>query len=429
MKKYISLLLSKYFLFTLFIFSLASSSYCQVNTKQMADTGGLRKAIYLISKGQSDKAITECRKILQKNPEQIDANILLARLYSWEYKFDSARIILVGVLQKQPHNKDALNALVNAELWSKHYDRALTYADSGLAVYPNDEDLLIKKTKIFVKQGKFNEASNLINKIVKIYPNSKEALKTQELLKHKKSKSSPKNALGIYYQHDRLNNGYTPWNSLSAYFYSVRKWGIFSAGFDYANRYGINGTQYELNLFPRISHSMRAYVGSAYSKDFIFPNYNIGASVYQKFLKIAELEVGARYLRYSRYPNAILIYTGGLSVSKDHWQGTIRTYLIPQSSTINQSYRFSARYSFKNPNNRIMILLNTGLSPRNLFDTVNFKGYTFAKKSNKIEFRYQRPLFSNNVLIKASLGYEKNEYFTGLKRERISSGIGIERLF
>ncbi len=429
MIKDIDLILSKSFLLALFIFIFVSSSYSQGIAKQSSDSSGLRKAIYLISIGQSDKAIADCKRILEKKPNETDAKILLARLYSWEYRFDTARIILLNVLQDQPVNKDALNALVNVELWSKHYDQALSYADRGLSVYPDNEKLLIKKTEILVRQDNFVEASKLINKVIKIYPKSKEALKMQALIKDKKVKSTPKNAIGLFYQHDGLNKGYTPWNSVSAYFYSIRKWGIFSAGINYANRYGINGTQYELDLFPRISSSMRAYVGAAYSKDYIFPNYNFEFSVYQKFLKIAEFEAGGRYLSYRRYSSPLLIYTGGVRVSKGHWQGKILTYLIPQSSKVNQSYRFSLRHSFKNPDNRIMIVFNTGLSPRNLLDTVNYKGYIFPKKSNRIEFRYQRPFLSNNTIIKASAGYEKNEYFTGLKRHRISAGIGIERLF
>jgi YaiO family outer membrane protein len=429
MKKDIYLDLNKSFLTALFVFIFVSSSYSQGIAKQSSDSSDLRKAIYLISIGQTEKAITECRQILQKKPEAIDANILLARLFSWEYRFDTARIILVNVLQSQPVNKEALIALVNVEVWSKHYDRALRYADRGLSVYPDNEKLLIKKTEILVRENNLVEASKLINKVIKIYPGSKEALNMQEQIKNKKVRSAPKNAIGLFYQHDNLNNGYTPWNSVSAYFYSIRKWGIFSAGINYANRYGINGTQYELDLFPRISHSLRAYVGGAYSKNYIFPNYNVGVAVYQRFLKIAELEVGARYLSYSRFPSLLQIYTGGLRVSKGHWQGKILTYLIPGSSMINQSYQFSAWHSFKNPDNKIMILYNTGLSPRNLFDTANYKGYVFPKKSNRIEFRYQRPFLSNKTIIKASAGYEKNEYFTGLKRHRISAGIGIERLF
>lgn len=427
MKKSIHQHFNKCYLLTGFIFILISSSFGQVYKKQ-PDTGGIRKAIYYISKNQTEKAKIECRKILQKNPKRADANVLLARLYSWENKFDTARTILAGVLQNQPDNKEALNALTNVELWSNHYDKALSYANRGLAAYPNSEDFLIKKAKVYVKLGNYTEASAIINKTLQINPNNKEAMRVHELLKNKSLLNSPKNGVGIFYQNDQFDKSYTPWNSVSAYFYSVRKWGVISAGINYANRFKINGLQYELNIFPRISHSMRAYVGGGYSKDYIFPNYKFGASLYQKFLKIAELEVGARYLKFKNLP-AIIIYTGGVSVRYQHWRGTINTYITPQASTINQSYQVSAQYSFKNPNERIVLALSTGLSPRNYLDTLNNKGYVFPKNSNRAELRYQRPLFSNKTLIKASVGYEKNDYFSGVKRARISAGMGIELLF
>jgi len=113
-----------------------------------------------------------------------------------------------------------------------------------------------------------------------------------------------------------IRKGYTPWNLDSAYFFSIRKWGIFSAGINYANQYGINGTQYELDLFTRISSPMRAYVGAAYSKDYIFPKYNFEFSVYQKFLKIAEFETGGRYLSYTRFQPTSNIYRRGKSIKR-----------------------------------------------------------------------------------------------------------------
>ena len=52
------------------------------------DSVGMQKAIYLISIGHSDSAMAECRKMLVIEPIQVDANILLARLYSWNCQFD-----------------------------------------------------------------------------------------------------------------------------------------------------------------------------------------------------------------------------------------------------------------------------------------------------------------------------------------------------
>lgn len=417
--------LNKYFLLMAFTIIACSSIYAQ-NTTSHKDE--MKKAIYWVSKAKYDNAKTECIKILQKNPKQADAAVLLAKLYSWEYKFDSARTLLSNVLQNQPANKDALNAMVNVELWSKHYDKALAYANRGLEAYPNAEDFLIKKAKAYEKQGNYTEASKVINKAVEINPDNKEALKVQEILKNKKQVTASKSAVGIYYQNDRFTNNYTPWNYVSAYFYTVSKRGGLSAGINYATRFNITGTQYELNLYPRISKVTRAFIGGGFSKDKIFPEYKFGVSLYQKVFKIAELEGGIRYLSFKKLA-PIIIYTGGLSISSGHWRGTIRTFLTPRASTLNQSYQLSARYSFKNPDNRIMLVLSTGLSPQNYLDTVSYKTYNYPKTSNRIELRYQTPFFSDKTILKVAGGYEMNDYYTGKKRERIFAGIGIERSF
>lgn len=430
MTKSIRILINECRLFIVFILILiSSSSFAQYNLKAAADSGSMHIAIYWIRQGQTGNAKMECKKVLQRHPARADASVLLARIYSWEKKFDSARTLLNGVLRNQPNNPGALNALINVELWTKHYDQALVYAGRGIATYPKSADFLAKKSKIYEKQGKYAEASKLINKTLQLNPHHKEALQLQEILKHKKPVKYSINAVGVKYQNDQFNKTFTPWNYVSAYYYTIRKWGGLSANVNYANRFNKNGIQYELNISPRITKSLRANIGTSYSNDFIFARYNVSAALYQRVLKIAEVEAGARYLLFKSLAKPILIYTAGLSVMNKHWRGTIRTYLTPQTAAINQSYQLSARYAFKNINDRLVLTLNTGLAPANYLDTINNKGYIYPRNSRRIELSYQRPVFSKNDIMKMSVGYEKNEYFSGIKRDRISLGIGIEHLF
>ena len=408
---------------------LCFSSFGQDSTLIKNDTVGIQRAIYWTKKGEHDKAKKICRTILGKYPRHTETEILLGRLYSWDKQFDSARLFLKDVIGREPGNEDALNAIVNVELWSNQPEQALIYCDKALRLYPNSEDLLMKKAKVLNKKSNYKEASKVVDQILQINPNNREAIQFREFLRKKIVSQPEKNAIGLVYRYDHFNNSYAPWNFVSMYYFHKAKGGSISASINYANRFHANGMQYELNLYPRLSSSMRAFIGGAYSKDSIFPVYNIGAGLEYKLFKQAQLELGARYLNFTRLPDPIIIYTAAFSISNRKVFGSIRTYLTPVKAGLNQSYYLTGRYYMKNPQKNITLVLNTGLSPHDYFDPIANKAYNYPTKSGRIRLAYQTPLLSRKTILKFSLGYERRVYYASNSRDRISAGIEIERLF
>jgi YaiO family outer membrane protein len=204
---------------------------------------------------------------------------------------------------------------------------------------------------------------------------------------------------------------------------------MISGSLNYTNRFSEKGMQYELNAYPRLSSKMRAFIGAAYSKDSVFPKYNLGAGLTHTLFTLAELEVGARYLQFTRLPDPILIYTGAVSITYHRIWASVRTYINPRPAGIAQSYYVTGRYYMKNRKNNISLTLNTGLSPHDYLDPITGKIYNYPTKSGRAKFTYQTVFLSQKTLLKLSLAYEKRTYYSGMTRERISTGLGIERLF
>ena len=428
-KRILSLILGYRIIF-LFLFTMPFFlSFGQDSLFKNKDTIGIQRAIYWAKKGEHDKARQICQNILRKYPRHTETEILLGRLYSWNKQFDSARFLLKDVVNREPGNEEALNAIVNVELWSNQPDQALAYCNKALSLYPNSESLLMKKAKALNKKSDYREASKVVDEILRINPVNQEAIQFRDYLKKKISGNPDKNAIGVSYRYDHFNNTYTPWNFASLYFLHKGKEGNIFASINYANRFHANGIQYELNLYPRLSSSMRAFIGGAWSNDSIFPNYNIGAGLYHTLFKKAELELGARYLNFTRLPDPILIYTGAFSISKKRVFGSIRTFLSSVQSGLNQSYYLTGRYYMKDPQKNITLVLNTGLSPFDYFDSISNKTYNYPTKSRRIRLAYQTPLFPKKTILKFSLGYERRVYFARSSRDRVSAGLDIERLF
>src|SRR5258708_9824021 len=393
------------------------------------DTSGYQQAVYWAKKGQHDTAEKICRAILKKDPQQVRTEVLLGRLYSWDRKFDSARIFLKDAITRQPDNEEALQAIINLELWSGQLDQAWIYCNEALSRYPRSEKLLIKKAKLYNKQAKYKEAYQTVQQVLQINPANREALEFEKYLKGKLAARPEKNAIGLSYQYDHFSQNYAPWTYASLYFLHKARGGNLSAGVNYANRFQTPGVQYQLNWYPRISSSMKAFLGAAYSKDSILPGWDLGAGLSHTLFKKAELEAGVRRLTFSSLPDPIILYTGALNLSFHRFWISARTYLATQQGGLNQSYYLTTRYYGKNPGSNLTLILTSGFAPHDYFDPNSGKAFSYSNRSERIRLGYQTTFFSPKNILKLSTGYERRSYYSGLILERITAGLGIERWF
>lgn len=384
-----------------------------------------RQAVYWAKNGRHDLA----KNILLKQSPRLAASfILLGRIYSWDRQFDSARLFLKEGLAGQPGNEEAWLAIIHNELWSGHPDQALVYCQDALSRYPYSEKLLIQQTKAYGKLGRYKEAHDAVEKALQVNPGNGEAVQLEKYLRAKMA-TAPKNGVGVTYQYDHFNQLYAPWNYGSFYFFHKGKGGGLAAAVNYADRFQQSGVQYELNVSPRITSSLRGWVGAAYSRDSVFPGWNVGAGLSQTLFRKAEVEAGARYLTFYTYPDALLIYTGAFSVSLHRWWVSVRTYQTSKTAGMDQSYYLTTRYYFHHRQNNITLVLNTGSFPHDYLDPVSGKSFNYGTRSQRIRLGYQTPFLSVKNVLKFNVGFERRDYYSGLTLERMTAGVGIERLF
>ncbi|GAC1589723.1 MAG: hypothetical protein NVS3B19_09890 [Ginsengibacter sp.] len=184
-----------------------------------------------------------------------------------------------------------------------------------------------------------------------------------------------------------------------------------------------------MSLYPRISSHSRAFIGGGYSPSLIFPTFNVGAGLYHSFFKKTELEIGVRYLNFQNIEKPIIIYTSSFSLSYKQWWFLARTYLTPKVGSINQSYYLTAKYYMNNPINNIALTLNSGMSEHDYIDPDSGKTFNFPTRSKRIKLAFQHGLFSTKTILKLSSAYEIRNYYQNPSKERISLGIGLERMF
>jgi len=421
---------------TLFLAPFSFVSFGQDSLILKKDSIRYQHAIYWAKKGDRDQAKKICLSILTLEPHQVRTEILLGRLYSWGKQYDSAGIFLKDAHARQPDNEEASKALINLELWSGHLDQALGYCDSALSHHPNSESLLIKKAKIYNKQGKFKEAYGTVQQVLRINPNNLEAIEFEKYLRLKmgsssgKASSSGANGIGIYYQYDHFDNAlFAPWHYTSVYFFHKSKGYHVSASINYANRFQTSALQYDLNLGLKISPSMKLLLEGAYSKDSILPGWNLGAALSHTLFQKGELEGGVRYLSFYTLPDPLWVYTGAFSWSFPRLRLSARAFFTKLPAGMNESYYLTARYYTKNPMRNISLTLNTGSIPHDYIDPSSGKAFNYSTRSERIRVGYQTPFLSSRNIFKCSLGYEERKYYAANALQRVTAGVGVERLF
>ena len=115
-------------------------------------------------------ALKTCRELLSYYPEYYDASVLMGRIYAWELKTDSARMVISPLLDSEPDNYDVLTLLVDNEIWGSKYDMALEFINQALGFYPSDEDFLFKKANSYYLKKDNTNSIKALHELLTVNP-------------------------------------------------------------------------------------------------------------------------------------------------------------------------------------------------------------------------------------------------------------------
>ncbi|NJK96222.1 MAG: tetratricopeptide repeat protein, partial [Bacteroidales bacterium] len=197
-----------------------------------------------------------CHQILALNGNYLDARILLARTFSWENKFDSARYHLKKVLHQDSYALDAYLALADAELWSLNCFKASEVCDSALQKIPNNYDLYIKKIKACLCREDVSCARIAIDSLLKVHPLNTEV---QDLLNQTKQ-GKFRNRIIVEHTFEFFREPYIRrWHVTSLQYQRDAKWGTFLGKINAGQQIPASGElfnpgalQFEADAYPHL---------------------------------------------------------------------------------------------------------------------------------------------------------------------------------
>lgn len=331
-------------------------------------------------------------KALDMSPDYSDIRIFLGRIYSWTGKKDSARNCFEQVLNQHPENEDASAAYTDLEYWNDNSSKALSVCEDGLKFHPESKILLMKKAKSLVDLKRFQEAANVLNGLLKTDSKNTEARSALENLREQQAK----NKIGVSYDFVSFDKQYNdPWHLASVNYTRSTKIGSITGRINYANRFKTNGTQFEIEAYPRISKTFYSYVNAGISgKNGVFPQYRAGFSLYANLPKSFEAEGGFRYLYFD---DATWIYTASVGKYFKNYWFNFRTYLTPSTHAVSNSYSFTTRYYFKGTD-YFALGLGTGISPDETANNIQLHNL-YKLKSYRISADYRKTFNRMNIIL------------------------------
>jgi len=325
--------------------------------------------------------------ILTKYPNYHDIREFLATTYSWDGDYKKARKEFNYILDKDANRKSTWEAAIKNELWGSLPYAALELITEALKKFPEDTDILYLKASAQEKTNNPIEASNTIQMVLDKNPEDQKAKEFKTSLNEKLRKNSIefKSIVDLYSEtfDPMLYNSFT---------YSRQtKYGSVFGRINFDRRFNKNGTQYEVDLYPKISKGFYGYLNFGISNSFLFPDIRYGAELYKSLPNSFEVSLGFRALQYS---TTTTIYTGsvGWYHGNDYW--TFRPYLTPNDSGVSTSGTIGYRKYRRDAHNYLGFSFGMGYSPEdNHFNTEINAIQIITLKSQKFKAEYY---FSNN---------------------------------
>ncbi len=354
----------------------------------------LKRAMSLAAEGKREVARDTLRTVLAHYPDYTDVKNLLAKTYSWDGDYAEARRQFNRITSVDRSNKEVWEAAIRNEIYAENHNTALGLANKALIYLPDDPALKDLREKV-IHTMTMNEASEL-----EISEN-----------RYAESPFQFPSSVAVFSSADVFDVVFDPMYYSGLEFNLKTGLGRVIPRINYSNRFGIDGIQYELDLYPRLSESMYAYVNYGYSQSDIYPEHRVGADLYLNLPGGVETSLGARYLSFT--DSDVTIITGSAGFYKGNYYFSLRPYLTPRmNNTLGVSGVITARRYLRDARNFLGVNAGMGFMPE--FRQFRANSVLIAEtllfvESQQMMLEYQFTFKSNPSLYRAHLGITRQE--------------------
>ncbi|KVV15125.1 YaiO family outer membrane beta-barrel protein [Flavobacterium sp. TAB 87] len=367
-------------------------------------------------------AIALSKQALLLSPEYTDISIFLGRLYTWTDNWEAARVVFKDLDLREVQDEDYFVAYASLEYWNDQNEKAIEIIDKGLKYNPRSETLWLLKAKVYNGVDNYAGAQKSVDGLLAINSTNTEARELSVRL----NELTSKNQIGLTYNLSHFDKQFDDdWHIMGLSYKRNTKYGSVILKGNFANKFASNGTQVELEAYPKLSKIFYMYVGAGYSNDVgIFPKYRTGASLNANLPRSFEAEIGYRHLYFSEN---LFLYTASVGKYYKNYWFNLRTYITPDSKNISQSYTGTVRYYTKGADDYFAFQIGTGISPEDYRSNL-LENYTYKLKTFKMGAEYNFSIKKVNIFSVGAM-YFNQEYQPQKKGNQYDLSLGYSRRF
>lgn len=367
-----------------------------------------------------------CYRLIDSFPGYTDAYILAGNTWAWEEQFDSAIYWLREALQIDPGRTDAIEALARVEYWAGTPGKALPAIEKGLEIYPRHPRLLYQKALVYFREGKRKETRTVLNALADTVPQYPGADSLHRLAR---AVVFPSSFTAEYY-YDHFSRPY------------LRNWHVLSLAVDgetgnsrfslrlnngYLARreenFGENTEkQLELDAYPSLGKKSYLYLNAGISPGKFFPRYRAGGEWFYTIPHDMVVSAGVRYLKWT---DGFLFYTGSLERYAGHYWLALRPYVFHKPYGWSSAWFFTARRYLGNEEQYLQVMAGTGTSP----DEPMLASSDLERLRAAVFRAGGQCRLAGNWRIHLLAGYSREEFTDGEKRNRYDLKLGLRYHF
>lgn len=392
------------FVFTVLVVLFNQLSHSQeVIYKGNPDTS-FEKARQLAFNQQRGKAQDTLQLILTKYPNYHDVRSFLASTYSWDKKYNEARMEFDYILSIDPKRKTTWLGAINNELWADKPADALEKTEKALTFFKNDEELLLLKAAALKNSRREADALKVVKSILELNPTNQNALDNKNSLIQK----IRYNSIGVSSSLNLYSDIFDPAQEYALKIGRKTSMGSIIGRININNRFNDTGLQFELDAYPKITAGIYAYLNFGYSNTALFPDYRHGAEIHFPLPKSMDASIGYRALHFGK--STTKMYTGSLGIYTGNYYIYFRPYFTPNEAGTSTSGTLNIRKYSTDEDNYIGFSIGLGVSPEiDQLDLITNEFTTIDLKSQSANFSYNFTSKSSNHAFGTKFGLTHRE--------------------
>lgn len=233
--------------------------------------------------------------------------------------------------------------------------------------------------------------------------------------------SAPVYRAALSYEHTRFARDLDPWHLTSLELSRRSGGGTLILRGTTARRFGTNGTQVEVDAYPRLGQGVYGYLNAGYSGTELFPEWRYGAELFVTVGQGVELSAGGRRLEFDA--ERVDLYTGSAGLYRGNYYLAARSFFSPRTDGTVSASLMARRY-LRDAEEYLTLRVGGGSAPA---DDV-----TRAELERVSSFRVSvdgRRAVATALHLRLLAGFEREELPLARERSRVTVGAAIERAF